>query len=129
MSTMQLEHLNLTVSDPKRTAATLATLFDWHVRWEGPSLNDGYTVHVGSEHRYLALYAPSGDTHTLPADYTRAGALNHIGVLVEDLDEIERRVIAAGLKTYHHQEYEPGRRFYFRDGDGIEYEVVSYARR
>jgi len=31
-----LEHVNITVADPKRTAAVLMDLFDWHIRWEGP---------------------------------------------------------------------------------------------
>ena len=40
---------------------------------------------------------------------------------------IEARVSAAGLIPFNHGDYEPGRRFYFLDPDGIEYEVVSYA--
>jgi hypothetical protein len=39
----------------------------------------------------------------------------------------EARVIAAGLRPFSHADYEPGRRFYFLDPDGIEYEVVSYS--
>ena len=31
-----------------------------------------------------------------------------------------------GLETFNHGDYEPGRRFYFFDWDGIEFEVVSY---
>jgi hypothetical protein len=29
---------------------------------------------------------------------------------------------------FSHDDYDPGRRFYFLDPDGIEYEVVSYHR-
>ena len=54
--------------------------------------------------------------------------LNHLGVVVvEELDATERRVRAAGFETYSHADYEPGRGFYFRDEDGLEFEVVSYA--
>ena len=53
--------------------------------------------------------------------------LNHIGVEVDDLDLTEARVSAAGLRPFSHGDYEPGRRFYFLDPDGIEYEIVSYA--
>ena len=35
-------------------------------------------------------------------------------------------MIAAGLRSFSYADYEPGRRFYFLDPDGIEYEVVSY---
>ena len=47
-------------------------------------------------------------------------------VEVDDLDATEQKVLAAGLKTFSHGSYDPGRRFYFLDPDGIEYEVVSY---
>jgi hypothetical protein len=30
------------------------------------------------------------------------------------------------LRPFAHADYAPGRRFYFLDPDGIEYEVVSY---
>ena len=36
------------------------------------------------------------------------------------------RVVAAGLRPFGHDNYDPGRRFYFLDPDGIEYEIVSY---
>ena len=67
-----------------------------------------------------------------PADATDRGwpkgaPLNHVGIQVDDLDAVERRVIAAGLVPFSHGDYEPGRRFYFIDWDGIEFEIVSYA--
>ena len=52
--------------------------------------------------------------------------MNHVGVVVEDLDAIEARVTAAGIDTYFHDDYNPGRRFYFMGTDDVEYEVVSY---
>jgi catechol 2,3-dioxygenase-like lactoylglutathione lyase family enzyme len=52
--------------------------------------------------------------------------MNHVGFLVGDLDAAERVVIEAGLKPFGHDDYDPGRRFYFFDWDGIEFEVVSY---
>jgi hypothetical protein len=45
-----------------------------------------------------------------------------------DLGAIERKVIARGLAPFNHADYEPGRRFYFFDEDGIEYEIISYAK-
>jgi hypothetical protein len=53
--------------------------------------------------------------------------LNHIGVVVEDLNAAEARVIAAGFMPRSHTDYEPGKRFYFDDHDGIEFEVISYS--
>lgn len=127
MNTVNLEHVNVTVVDPERTAALLEGLFGWHVRWKGPSKMGGFTVHVGNEGCYLALYTPG---ETKPFDghgYQAAGGLNHVAVVVDDLDAIEEKVKAAGLEPFNHGDYEPGRRFYFNDPDGVEYEVVSYA--
>ena len=61
------------------------------------------------------------------ARYLKGAPLNHVGVQVDDLDTIEMRVKAVGLVPFSHGDYEPGRRFYFLDPDGIEYEVVSYS--
>ncbi len=121
-----IEHVNITVSDPQRTAAILVVLFDWHIRWHGPAQRGGTTVHVGSESSYLALYTGPDGEHA-DVRYPKGEPLNHVGVQVDDLDAVEARVKAAGLVPFSHGDYEPGRRFYFLDPDGIEYEVVSYA--
>ena len=125
MTTM-LEHANLTVPNPKATAAMLCDLFGWHTRWQGSAMDDGYTVHVGNDSSYLALYAPGRTPTSGPSSYVTVGGLNHLGVSVEDLDATEARVIAAGFTPNNHADYEPGRRFYFDDLDGIEYEVAQY---
>jgi catechol 2,3-dioxygenase-like lactoylglutathione lyase family enzyme len=127
MSAPRIEHVNVTVRDPERSAALMQALFDWHVRWRGPAQNGGYTIHVGTNDHYVALYGPEKSAQ-LGAAFTKGKPLNHIGVEVDDLDGTEARVVAAGLRPFSHANYEPGRRFYFLDLDGIEYEVVSYAK-
>lgn len=122
-----LEHVNVTVSDPKKTARMLTELFGWHVRWEGSAKYDGFSVHVGTEDEYIALYALPEQERLEQESYYRTGAVNHFGILVDDLDAAEERVLKAGYKTHNHQTYDPGSRFYFHDHDGIEWEVVSYA--
>lgn len=123
---MNLEHVNICVPDARAHAAVLIDLFGWHVRWEGPAKDEGYTVHVGSEDGYLALYTPAWSLKPESRRYHHLAGLNHIGVVVEDLDAVEARVRAAGYVPHSHGDYEPGRRFYFDGPDGIEYEVVSY---
>ncbi len=121
-----LEHVNFTVTDPEATAKVLCDLFDWRIRWQGPSKMGGRTVHVGAEDNYLALYTPTkmhGSEH--PQGILKGG-MSHIGIVVDDLDAAEKRILAAGFETTSHDDYDPGRRFYFLDGDGIEFEVVSY---
>jgi catechol 2,3-dioxygenase-like lactoylglutathione lyase family enzyme len=125
MSSPRIEHVNITVADPERSSALMAALFDWHVRWGGPSQNGGHTIHVGSDDHYVALHT-GGSPARVAEVFAKGRPLNHIGVEVDDLDATEARVIAAGLRPFNHADYEPGRRFYFLDPDGIEYEVVSY---
>jgi catechol 2,3-dioxygenase-like lactoylglutathione lyase family enzyme len=125
MSSPRIEHVNITVADPDRTSDLMAALFGWHVRWSGPGQNGGYYVHVGSDDHYVALYTRGSPARVAEA-FGKGKPLNHIGVEVDDLDAIEARVIAAGLRPFSHADYDPGRRFYFLHPDGIEYEVVSY---
>jgi catechol 2,3-dioxygenase-like lactoylglutathione lyase family enzyme len=128
MPAPRIEHVNVTVSDPDRAAKLMEAVFGWRVRWSGPALAGGHTIHVGSDDDYLALYTEPRRDYT-EADFPKGRPLNHIGVEVEDLDAVEARVVAAGLKPINHGDYHPGRRFYFLDLDGIEYEVVSYRPR
>lgn len=124
----RLEHVNITVGDAERSAALLARLFEWKVRWAGPAMSGGRAVHVGTDDQYVALYSAAGaGGQTL--GWSKGLPLNHVAVVVDDLDAVERRVAEAGLEPFSHGDYEPGRRFYFFDPDGIEYEVVSYAAR
>jgi catechol 2,3-dioxygenase-like lactoylglutathione lyase family enzyme len=119
-----IEHVNITVSNPEKSAAMLIDLFDWHIRWNGKAQLGGDTIHVGNDRFYIAVYAL--EPHDAYLSHKKATPLNHIGIVVDDLDDVERRVIARGLTPYSHGDYEPGRRFYFFDPDGIEYEIVSY---
>ncbi|WP_164117533.1 VOC family protein [Sphingorhabdus sp. Alg239-R122] len=121
----RIEHANLTVADPQASAQLMQGLFGWHIRWEGPSMLGGYTIHVGSDDDYLALYA-SDEVKAAQPKFTKGVPLNHIGIVVDDLDAVEAKVVAAGLEPFSHDDYEPGRRFYFFDANGIEFEVVSY---
>lgn len=125
MSGMRLEHVNINVSDPERAAKLMTALFDWHVRWRGPARDGSLTIHIGTPHDYVALHA-GGVAIASAETFAKGRPLNHIGVEVDDLGDTERRVVAEGLKPFGHDNYEPGRRFYFLDHDGIEYEVVSY---
>ncbi|MGL4280866.1 MAG: VOC family protein [Albidovulum sp.] len=124
-----LEHVNVTVSDPAATAALYGRLFGWKVRWSGGAIHGGHSVHVGTKDQYVALFSgvPGKISAAADSSYNRIGGLNHIAVTVADLDAAEAKVRAEGLEPHSHADYEPGRRFYFHDGDGVEYEVVSYA--
>lgn len=126
MSSPRIEHVNVTVTNPERTSRLMEALFGWRVRWRGAARDGGHTIHVGSDDHYVALYT-GRDVRYTPDDFAKGQPLNHIGVEVDDLDTVETRVRTAGLTPFGHDDYDPGRRFYFLDPDGIEYEVVSYS--
>ncbi|MEO0464706.1 MAG: VOC family protein [Pseudomonadota bacterium] len=121
-----VEHANLSVTDPDRSAALFKTMLGWEERWRGESQMGGRSLHVGhpaSGDTYIALYT----SDAVHGDYAKGQPLNHVGFVVDDLDCAEAAVVQAGLEPFGHDDYEPGRRFYFFDWDGIEFEVASYA--
>ena len=89
-----------TVRDAKATAEELCGLFDWKVRWHGDAMDGlGETYHVGSEDTYLALYARNTGAGTSDdSSYTTEQGLNHIDVVVPDINAMEAKVKAAGYK-------------------------------
>jgi glyoxylase I family protein len=122
MTQGRIEHVNLTVTDIERSAALFEKLLDWRQRWRGASMHGGETIHVGEENTYLALYTDRRDH----VGQKKGRPMNHVGLLVGDLGAAESVIVEAGLEPWGHDDYEPGRRFYFYDWDGIEFEVVSY---
>jgi catechol 2,3-dioxygenase-like lactoylglutathione lyase family enzyme len=126
MTTTRLEHVNITVTDNAKAAQALMDIFGWHIRWQGPSASGGNSIHVGSNTQYIAFYTPANDSAE-PTQFAKGLPLNHICLEVDDLEAIEEKVSQAGFTPFNHGDYEPGRRFYFFDGDSIEFEVVSYA--
>ncbi len=131
MPNARVEHANITVQEPLATANMLVDLFGWSIRWQGAAILGGFTVHVGGEDSYLALYTKGSPgkvskSYSDGTSYDHPANLNHIGIVVDDLESTELRVKKAGFKTYSHADYEPGVRFYFRDNDGLEFEVISY---
>lgn len=121
-----LEHTNITVTNPDETAQLLVKLFDWRIRWQGEAINGGYTVHVGGENSYLALYARHSEQIKKIDSFKHTLGLNHLGIVVNNLEATEQAILAEGFQTHSHGDYEPGHRFYFEDNDGLEFEVISY---
>ena len=121
-----LEHVNITVGNPEQTAAMLSHLFDWNIRWQGQTASGGHAIHVGTPAGYIAVSTPKA-SDGIPLAHGKGRPLNHVGIEVTNLDDVERRAQEFGLTPFNHDDYEPGRRFYLFDNDGIEWEIVSYA--
>ena len=126
MSVTRLEHSNITVSDPAATAAWLTDVFGWTIRWDGPAMTTGRTIHCGTDDTYVALFTHEGVKPRTEDSYRTIGGLNHVAVFTDDIDGVEQRVRNAGFAPVNHSDYAPGRRFYFHDRDSIEWEVASH---
>ncbi len=122
---MILEHVNMTVSDVERSAKFYGDLLGLEIRWRGETANGWPAIHVGDQRSYLALFQSPSPT---PADedYARVG-LNHFGFVVDDLETAKARLLKLGVLPRAEHDYEPGKRFYFCDPDGIEVELIEYA--
>lgn len=122
---MRLEHVNLTVRDPERSAAFYSDLLGLHIRWKGELGNGRLGIHVGDDDCYLALFE-AGSENPVDHDYETIG-INHFGFVVDDLDAAEAKLHALGIaKRTPIDAYEPGRRLYFNDLDDYEVELVQY---
>ena len=126
MKSSYLEHANLTVKNPDELASLFCRLFDWKVRWAGDALDNGRTVHVGNDDSYLALYTHANLEKKYPRNHLAIHNINHLGIVVSDIDEVEAKVKEEGFKPINHADYDPGRRFYFFI-EGLEIEIIDYS--
>jgi catechol 2,3-dioxygenase-like lactoylglutathione lyase family enzyme len=125
---MFLEHVNLTVSDLDRSIDFYGRLLGLEVRWRRAADGDlPAAAHVGDARHYIAMFEAPGESARSRVDYDTVG-LNHFGFVVDDLDAARARLEELGIEPHHDADYEPGRRFYLLDPDGIEVELVEYAR-
>lgn len=124
---MFLEHVNMSVADLDHTIAFYRQLLGLAVRWRGKTPSGLEAAHIGDERSYLALFQ-IGEKQRKEADYDELG-LNHFGFVVDDLDEAKRRLTALNVEPTMEADYEPGRRLYFLDPNGVEVELVEYGKK
>jgi len=124
-----LEHANITVNNLEHAIRFFQTAFpDFVIRGGGES-NGRKWIHLGNDITYIALNQ-SMDQPLEPTmnvkNYSKSG-INHLGFVVEDVQIIADRLLAAGFnRDYPKQEEKYRIRDYFADSDGNEYEFVQY---
>jgi catechol 2,3-dioxygenase-like lactoylglutathione lyase family enzyme len=121
---MFLEHVNLSVSNLDRSLRFYRDLFGFDVRWRGSTVEGAPAAHLGDARHYLALFE-AREAGKANRDYDRVG-INHFGFVVDDLSTMKRRLHGLGVVPHFEADYEPGRRLYFFDPDGVEVELVEY---
>lgn len=123
-----LEHVNITVSNLKEAIHFFTTAFpDFAVRAQGKQV-DREWIHLGNAQSYVALFSPyeRAESEIHPINYTKNG-FNHVGFVVQDIEGIAERLLAAGYVRDYPKQVESVRiRDYFIDHDGNEFEFVQY---
>lgn len=120
-----LEHANITVHNIKEAIKFFQTAFP-HFKVRGGGNEMGEWVHLGDDTTYVAINQ-ANDQKAIPRiNYDNVG-INHLGFVVEDVEEIARNLEHAGYKRDYPKQVEKYRiRDYFADADGNQYEFVQY---
>ena len=125
---VQLEHLNLVVSDLDKTLAFYQAAFPhWTVR--GGGTGDWYGkprkwIHFGDDYHYLA-FSDHGEGQNRDLKGAQVG-LAHFAYVTTDLDGIVKRLTGAGFEVDKGSEDPYRNNVYFIDPDGYEVEFVEY---
>ncbi|WLQ11702.1 VOC family protein [Hahella aquimaris] len=124
---MYLEHANITVESIEKSTEFLQAAFpDFVLRGEGNLMNqNGRWAHVGNDRFYFALQQCDNHLSDVSTRYINDG-INHIGMVVEDLDGVTGRLQQRGYDGYETESNPFRRRAYYFDPNGIEWEFVQY---
>ena len=118
----RLEHANFCVREIAKSVTFITTACpEFYIRGSDP---EGAWVHVGTNDTYISLNrCPDGAFHRAYQDL----GLNHIGIVVEDVDAVIARLESAGYHQNTGPEVTPWRkRYYFGDDDGQQWEFIEY---
>jgi len=125
----RLEHLNITVPDVDAAIRFIKIIApDFTVRFDEVSDRGYRWVHIGNEDSYIALQEPHpGFESMAPLQTYRNHGINHIGVIIQDATNAEKKLLARGYKPNGPMLVEKHRkRLYFYDKAGFEWEMVEY---
>lgn len=123
---MYLEHANITVASINKATHFLSAAFpEFEVRGQGSTENTQW-IHFGNQVTYIALQQNYQLTPSKDEQYVSNG-VNHLGFVVDNLSQIEQRLIAAGFQKDPMSTDENYRkRSYFYDANNVEWEFIEY---
>ena len=123
-----MEHANVTVRSADEAMTFLKMVFlEFEIRGEGRSETKRW-IHFGTDQTYIALEEMVSPTESDRKPYKDDG-INHIGWVVDDLEGIRDKAIAAGYRTGELRLEGDGphrTRVYIFDSVGNEWEFVEY---
>ena len=125
---LRLEHANVCVHDIDGVVKFLRTAFpEFNVRHDGVDKKNVRWVHIGTDETYIALNQASPDEPPLGSPYSGRPGLNHLAYVVDDVEALRERLLAAGYVESTPPNNHPHRkRVYFYDPVGNDWEFVEY---
>lgn len=120
-----VEHANVTVSNIDDAIQFIQTAIpEFKVRHRGET--QYRWCHIGTDNSYIALQEMVAREQTDRAPYLDVG-INHIGLVVNDVDQVKQRLLSGGYQQNDIGEENPYRkRIYFYDRSGVEWEFIQY---
>ena len=127
--TCEFDHVNLTVVDIERATEFLTLAFpDFRVRGGGESdhgdRHDKW-IHLGTDDLYVCLNETT-EVRKVARNGTEETGLNHVGFIVDDVDDLLHKYEALGLKCAPTDETPSRKRLYVTDHDALTWEFVEY---
>jgi len=120
-----LEHANITVNDLQESIKFFQTAFP-HFKIRGGGNDTREWVHLGDDNTYIAINQALQNDLKMANSYDRIG-INHLGFVVQDVEEIAKNLLSNGYKRDYPKQVEQFRiRDYFADTDGNQFEFVQY---
>jgi len=128
MMSTQLEHANLCVIDIEGMIKFLQTaLPDFIIRHDETDNEGERWVHIGNDQTYIALNNSTQKDSTDWAPYSGMPGVNHLGYMVDSVEQVRSRLRAAGYTESTVENNHPFRkRLYFYDPEGRDWEFVEY---
>lgn len=120
-----LEHANITVNNIQEAINFFQTAFP-HFKIRGGGNDTREWVHLGDSDTYIAINQAKYSDLKANKNYDTLG-INHMGFVVENVEEIAQNLLDAGYKRDYPKQVEQFRiRDYFADADGNQFEFVQY---
>ena len=124
----QLEHVNLCVSDIDGVIKFLQiALPDFIIRHDETDTDGNRWVHIGNDKTYIALNNSTQKVLSGWTPYSGKPGVNHLGYIVDSVEQVRTRLLAAGYNESTVENIHPFRkRLYFYDSEGRDWEFVEY---